>query len=186
MQLQHTFIKLRPETMFFTHVPFFVDNLKREIRIWRPRFESDDNRIDLAIDILKVELGSLHLVFQFRVENVEFVALDNLWRRVVCVVVSLVVLVPFEALLNSVVILRLLQPRFRRRIEWRISKLLFVLTESLLLQMVVQLLSHLTFVDVSQSAVFCLETNVFVDIRHFRIVFWLFHFFIEMRWLRLW
>jgi hypothetical protein len=51
---------------------------------------------------LEVELGSLCFVSEVRVEDVELIALDHLWRRVLRIVMRLVVLVPLETLFNAI------------------------------------------------------------------------------------
>ena len=51
---------------------------------------------------LEVELGSLCFVSEVRVEDVELIALDHLWRWVLRIVMRLVVLVPLETLFNAI------------------------------------------------------------------------------------
>ena len=54
--------------------------------------------------------GSLDLVYQIRVEDVELVPLNDLWRRVVVIIVRLVILVPLVPRVNSVEVLRFSWP----------------------------------------------------------------------------
>ena len=54
--------------------------------------------------------GSLDLVYQIRVEDVELVPLNDLRRRVVVIIVRLVILVPLVTRVNSVEVLRFSWP----------------------------------------------------------------------------
>lgn len=59
-----------------------------------------------TVPILLNSVGrSLSLVNKVWVENVKLVSLYNLWRRVIVIVVSLIVLVPFISSMNPVEIL---------------------------------------------------------------------------------
>ena len=106
MQLENTLVENALEPMLLAHVPFFVDDSESQLFIRRTCLETDDERVGLALDVLEVELGRLHLVVEVGVEDVELVALDCLGWRIVGVVVSLVVLVPFEAGLHRVEVSR--------------------------------------------------------------------------------
>lgn len=57
--------------------------------------------------LLNNERWGLYLVNKVWVEDVEFISLYNLWRRVIMIVVSLVVFIPFISSMNTVKILRL-------------------------------------------------------------------------------
>ena len=65
---------------------------------------------------------STNLVDEVRIEDVKLVALHNLWRGIVDVVVGLVVLVPLEAGVNAVEVARL--PRSENKVTqfWQKSR----------------------------------------------------------------
>lgn len=99
-------------------IPFFVDDAESNVLIRRTGDEADQACVVFAGG--RKRLASLPAVFALNlegwgfgnvdeiwVEKVEAVALHDLWWRVVVVVVSLVVLVPFVAQLNSVEVSRL-------------------------------------------------------------------------------
>src|SRR5271156_1995982 len=109
---------LESPVMLCTVVPIAVYNSKSDAFIWWPRVKANDTSIFFSrwsrrLTLLASSLSfnsirrSLGLVDEIRVEDVEFVALNDLWWRVVMIVVGLVVLVPFVAHLDSIKILRL-------------------------------------------------------------------------------
>ena len=116
MQLQYSFVKCASESVAFRHLPLSVDYRERYFFIRCRCFKPYDQGVFWVNSVLEIELRRSRFVKQLRVENVELVALHHLWRRVVLVVMHLVVLVPFVALLDTVVV-----PRF----SWHIRDCAF-------------------------------------------------------------
>ena len=104
MKLQNSSVKGAPKPVTFAHFPLPVDNLERNVLVGSACFKSYDQRIFTFATRLKVKLRRFRFVKQFWVEDVELVALHNFRRRIIRVVVHLIVLVPFVALLYTVVI----------------------------------------------------------------------------------
>ena len=151
MQLQHTFVKDALKPVLFAHIPFFVDDSEGQFFIGCACLETDDQCVGLALDVLQVELGCLHLVVEVGIEDVELVALDCLGWRIVSVIVSLVVFVPFEAGFHGVEIARFPWPESVilagvsvgiLRLEGCIRELLLVLPKTLGFEMIVHLESQ--------------------------------------------
>ena len=141
------------ESMPLGHFPLSIDDCKRDVLVRGASMEADRESVIGAVR-LEVELWRLRLVCQVRVEDVELVALDDLGRRVLRVVVHLVVLVPFVTLLDAVEeawfatdeeLLRGLTFELflreigllRTRCDDKISELLFVCIQALLLSVLV-------------------------------------------------
>ena len=101
VELQDAFVELGLEAVAFLDLPLSVDDSEGDVFIRGASMEPDSHGIGGSVR-LEEELGSCCFVEQFGVEDVEFVALDDLWRRVFTVVVSLVVFVPLVALLDWV------------------------------------------------------------------------------------
>jgi hypothetical protein len=55
-----------------------------------------------SITLFQIKLRSFSLIYEVRIEYIEFVTLYYLWWRVISIIVSLVVLVPLIPCLNSV------------------------------------------------------------------------------------
>lgn len=92
------------ETVPFNHVPVLVDYFERDVFVGMTSREADNYVLEKAVGgVFEVELGSLVLVAQLGIENIEFVSLHHLGRRVVLVEVGLVVFVPLNALAQDVV-----------------------------------------------------------------------------------
>src|SRR5690242_876392 len=107
-----------PALSFCTIVPLLVDDTESDILIGRPGDETDQACVIFAggskglatpAAVLPLDLvrGRFCLVDEVGVEYVELVALDDLGRGVIVVVVGLVVLVPFVAHLHTVEVARL-------------------------------------------------------------------------------
>ena len=101
VELEDTPVERTLESMPLGHFPLSIDDCERDILVRGASMEADRESVIGAVR-LEVELWRLRLVCQVRVEDVELVALDDLGRRVLRVVVHLVVLVPFVALLDTV------------------------------------------------------------------------------------
>jgi hypothetical protein len=99
VELQDAFVELGLEAVAFLDLPLSVDDSEGDVFIRGASMEPDSHGIGGSVR-LEEELGSCCFVEQFGIEDVEFVALDDLWRRVFTVVVSLVVFVPLVALLD--------------------------------------------------------------------------------------
>ena len=65
--------------------------------------------------LLQVKLRSRRLVSEVGIEYVKLIALNHLWRRILRIKVSLVVLVPFKALLYAIEKPRL--PHYIKRVH---------------------------------------------------------------------
>ena len=104
-QLKDVVVELTPKPPLVAVLPLSVDDLEGDVLVRRPRGHPQDTILSV-INRQQLELWCGSLVDQIWVENVELVSLNYLWRRVVEVVVSLVVFVPFEASVNSVEISR--------------------------------------------------------------------------------
>lgn len=95
-KLEDIIMKLTPEATFVGIFPFSVDDLEGDIFVGRPGSELQHSKVSIARDGHQLVLWGVVLLYQVREENVELVALHNLGGRIVHVVVSLVVLVPFK------------------------------------------------------------------------------------------
>ena len=101
VQLQDASIKAALESMPLRHLPLLVDDGEGDVLIRHPSTEANRQSVSRSI-LLQVELGCARLIGQIRVENVELVALHDLRRWVLGVVMRLIVLVPFIALLDAI------------------------------------------------------------------------------------
>lgn len=94
MQLQHTSIEYTSESMSLRHLPFSIKNFESQIFIWWSSMKSNYNSVTW-ITILQIKLGSLSLVQNVRIKDIELIALNNLWRWIINIIVSLIVFIPF-------------------------------------------------------------------------------------------
>ena len=96
VQLQYSTVKGAPETTALTFGPFLVYYSECNIFIrWASR-KMDDAEILIVSGCEMVcwrDLG----VDQIRVKYVKFVALDNLWRWIVCVIMCAIITTPIIA-----------------------------------------------------------------------------------------
>jgi len=99
--LENATIEATFKAMFFLHFPLSVDYRKCYVFVWGTSVKSNSQSICGPI-LLQKELGSSSFVRQIWEENVEFVSLDLLWRRVFRIIVRLVILVPLVALLDTI------------------------------------------------------------------------------------
>ena len=83
--------------MLFADVPFFVYDLEGEVVVGSTCFEGDDDRVLVVGHVVEEELGCGVLVYKVWVEHIKLIPLNNLWWWIVSIIMSLVVLVPFEA-----------------------------------------------------------------------------------------
>ena len=81
VQLQDASIEAALEAVSLRHLPLLVDNGEGNILVRYTRTEANRQSVSRSI-LLQVELGSARLISQIWVENVEFVALNDLRRRV--------------------------------------------------------------------------------------------------------
>lgn len=102
---------------FCTVVPFFVDDTESNVLVRGPSDKADEARVfgssrserftPLApVLALDAESRCFGRVDKIGVENIELVALNDLGRKILVVVMSLVILVPFVAHLDSVEVAR--------------------------------------------------------------------------------
>ena len=100
-QLEDVVMELAAEAPLVAVFPLLVHDLEGDVLVGRPGGDAEDDEFPVG-SRRHLEGGRLALVDQVRVEDVELVALDDLGRGVVEVVVGLVVLVPLEAGVHSV------------------------------------------------------------------------------------
>ena len=99
-----------PESSLVAVLPLAVDNFECDILVWWARVDTKyDEVLVVAAHGQRIRWRA-RLVDQIGVEDVELVALHNLGRRVVEVVVGLVVFVPFESSMNAIEVARLPRP----------------------------------------------------------------------------
>lgn len=96
-QLEDPVGKLTTEAVSVRVLPLPVDNLKGNVLIRRAGVEPQNAKVFVFRTGLKEVLWGGALVNQVRVENVKLVALDNLGRWIVEVIMRLVVFVPLKA-----------------------------------------------------------------------------------------
>lgn len=101
-QLEDPVGKLATEAVSVRVLPLPVDNLKGNVLVRRAGVEPQNAKVFILGTGLQEVLRGRALVNQIRVENVELVALDDLGRWVVEVVMCLVVFVPLEARVHPV------------------------------------------------------------------------------------
>lgn len=106
-QLKDVVMKLTSESAFVRIFPFPVDNLERDVLIRRARVKSQNSKVlIIGTRCQKVFRRSI-FINKIWIEDVELIALHNLGRRIVHVVVCLIVLVPLEASVHAIEVTRL-------------------------------------------------------------------------------
>lgn len=107
VQVQDALVKDTLESPLVIVFPLFIQNSKGYILIWRPSMESQDagSTIIRGRILFDRERGSLALVYQIRVEKIEFIPLHNLWWWIVSVIMCFIVLVPVKSSVHPVEIL---------------------------------------------------------------------------------
>jgi hypothetical protein len=90
--------------------PFLVHYAEGNVFIRRTSMEADQACFSTTTISLDGICWCLCLIHKIWVEDIEFVALHNLWRWIVMVIMSLIVLVPLISCVDSVEILRLPWP----------------------------------------------------------------------------
>lgn len=107
----------KPTFPFSTVVPLFIHYPKRQVFI---RWATDkSNKAGVFLACRRERLATLSTIFTFYairgcfglvdqvwIKNIEFVPLNNFWRRILVVVMGLVILVPFIAHLYAIEIAR--------------------------------------------------------------------------------
>ena len=101
MQLENATIEATFKTMFFLHFPLPIDYRECYVFIWGTSMKSNRQSVCSSIWLQK-ELGCLSFVRQIWKENVEFVSLNLLWRRIFRIIVRLVILVPLVPLFDTI------------------------------------------------------------------------------------
>lgn len=108
MELKDAFIKAasEPTFLFSAIVPFFIDNAKSKVFVWRSTDEANEARVFFpsrceglssfpSIFTLDAISWGLDFVNKIWIKDIEFVALDYFWGGIVVVVMGLIVFVPF-------------------------------------------------------------------------------------------
>jgi len=91
-QLEDVVVELASEASLVAVLPLLVHYLEGNVLVRWPRRNSENHKLAIW-SWGHLECWRLPLVDQVGVEYVEFVALDNLWRWVVKVIMGLIVLV---------------------------------------------------------------------------------------------
>ena len=104
MQLKNAAIERAPEAVPFGHFPLSVHNSECDVLIGRTCSEPDHQSVFTFTAGLEEELRRFGLIEQIRVEDIEFVSLNDFGWWVLRIKVHLVILVPLVALLNGVVV----------------------------------------------------------------------------------
>ena len=101
MEVKNSSVENTLESMPFAHLPLLVYYLESEVFIWRSCAESNNKSVRSVRRFQEV-LRCLSFFNQIRVKDVEFVPLHCFGRRIIDIVVSLIVLVPFIPRLDCV------------------------------------------------------------------------------------
>ena len=105
-QLHNVVMELATESFLVRVFPFTIDDFESNVFVRRSGTEAKDGEISVIGTRSDGILRCGILVDQVRIENVELVALYDLRRRVIHIVVSLVVFVPFKSSVNAVEVSR--------------------------------------------------------------------------------
>ena len=129
------------EARFFCEIPLPPLNFEGNIFVRRSSLEFYDAEVR-TLSRLQIVLRSFLFVEQFRIEDVEFVALNCFGRRVIVIVVLRIVLVPLNGNSPSIDVLRFLVPKASFSLAWNpVVELLFVLFQPFVLLKLDDLLS---------------------------------------------
>ena len=111
VEMQNTAIKNTLKPMPVAQIPLLVDNLEGDVLVRGPGREFDGAEI-MVLGRLQSIRRRLALVYEVRVEDVELIAQNFLWRRIFEPVPGLVDLVPLITHFYSVEVVRLSRPEF--------------------------------------------------------------------------
>ena len=89
-QLEDIVVELTPEPSLVPILPLLVDYLEGNVFIWRTSHDLQDAEVPRVTCWNQLKLGCRAFFYQIRVEYVELVALYNLWRRIVKIIMSLI------------------------------------------------------------------------------------------------
>lgn len=95
-------MELTSEAMFIGVLPFSTNNLEGDILIGRTSNETQNLEIRLPFTGRSSVGGRLGHIDEIGIEDVEFVALDNLGWWIIQVVVSLIVFIPHKTGVNAI------------------------------------------------------------------------------------
>lgn len=109
-KLKDVVVELTAEAPLVGVLPLAVDDLERDGLVGRPGGELEQRKVPVVAAGDELILRCFGLVDEVWVEDVELVALDDLGRGVVHVVVGLVVFVPLEAGVDAVEVSRFARP----------------------------------------------------------------------------
>lgn len=101
-ELEDVIMELASKAMFVGILPFPTDDLEGDIFIRWTRNETQNLKIRFPFTGGSRVGGCFGHIDKIGIENVELVALDNLGRWIVQIVVSLVILVPYETRVHSI------------------------------------------------------------------------------------
>ena len=96
-QLKDVIVELTSEASFVRIFPLSVNNFESYVFVGRPSSELQHCKVGIAFDGYKLVLRRVRFFDEIRVENVEFVTLYDLGRRIIHIVVSLIVFIPLES-----------------------------------------------------------------------------------------
>lgn len=111
-QLENVVVKLTSKPTLVRVFPFSINNFERDVLVRWASVKSQDSEIFVVGAGCKEIFRRGILVDKVWVEDIELVALHNLRRRIVHVVVRLIVLVPLEAGVHAVKVARLTRSVF--------------------------------------------------------------------------
>lgn len=109
-QLKDVIVELTSEASLVRVLPFTVNNFKSNGFIRRPSSKFKNGKIFVISAGNEFILWCFGLVNEVWVEDVELVTLNNLRWGIVHVIMSLVVLVPLEASVDTVEVARFARP----------------------------------------------------------------------------
>ncbi|EAT34604.1 AAEL013169-PA [Aedes aegypti] len=106
-QLENIVVKLTAETSLVAEFPLSIYDFKRNVLVRWPRVKPQRCKVRIVRARCQEILWRRILIDQIRIENIELVSLNDFRRRIIHIVVSLVILVPFEASVDTIEVTRL-------------------------------------------------------------------------------
>lgn len=100
--MENIILELTSKSSLVTELPLSVDNFKGNVFVRWADVESQSGKICVISARGEKILWGDSFFDQIRIENVEFVALNDFWWRIVDVIMSLVVFVPLESSMYAV------------------------------------------------------------------------------------
>lgn len=121
-QLHDIIVKLTAKSFLVGILPLAIDDLESDVFVRRSSAEAQNSEIPVVSARCNRILRCRIFVDQIRIEDVEFVALNDFRRRIIHVVMRLVVLVPFEPSVDAIEVARFARSVFiRPKVNWFID-----------------------------------------------------------------